>query len=124
MTMAVTMVGFAIAILALLPSLTLPTSSNDIAINSREVLALLILISIFIFSISALFYNRAAAVKSKETEAEHFIKRGNNLFLVGLFSFLLEPIVLCYVLNYWLTASFGLVSWIIFLAYVTYIKIC
>lgn len=118
MTMATAMIGFATAILTLVPILTLPQENQ----STKEVLTSLSIICIFLFCFSALFYNEAAATTKSEEEFKKIINYGNSFFLIGLAFFLLEPLVLLWALEFYRTMVLGASLWIIFFLYVVYRK--
>lgn len=118
MTMATAMIGFATAILTLVPILILPQENQ----STKEVLTSLSIICIFLFCFSALFYNGAAATTNSEEEFKRAINRGNNFFLIGLAFFLLEPLVLLWSLELYRSMILGASLWIIFFLYVVYKK--
>lgn len=118
MSMAATMIGFAIAVLAIVPILTLPQENQ----LEKEVLTSLSVVCIFLFCLSVLFYNLAAATGANANDAKITIKKGNTLFLSGLILFLAESVFLVWVLKLHFSAILGFILLVSFLGYVLYKK--
>jgi glucan phosphoethanolaminetransferase (alkaline phosphatase superfamily) len=118
MTMATAMIGFATAILTLVPILILPKETQ----STKEALTSLSVICIFLFCFSTLFYNEAAAITNSKKAFKEAISRANTFFLIGLAFFLLEPLVLLWSLELFISMILGGALWIIFFLFVVYRK--
>jgi hypothetical protein len=118
MTMATAMIGFATAILAIVPALTLSQQLQ----SQKEVLTSLSIICIFLFCFSALFYNVAASMTGSSDTFKKAINNGNNFFLIGLAFFLLEPLVLLWSLELYISLILGASLWVVFFFYAAYKK--
>lgn len=117
MKMAATMVGLCITVLALLVSLS---TSEHHSRSEMELLTAISLVSIFLFCLSVLFYNVGATIGKDTKEFRSAIQRGNDLFLLGLLTFLGETVFLLWLLDFYIATGVGIILLASFLIFVIY----